>query len=458
MEKLQLPYRCLCPVSEVGGFAHLTDAGITLVPSREDEPAGASLLLLSQVDQTVYDTVRMLSRHGLERVFAVATSAAALNRGAVWRLLQAGAAEVLVWEHTTELAGLIAAKLRHWRMLDELVASPAVRGTLVGESPTWKRVLRQVVEVALTRSTVLIIGESGTGKELVAAVMHALDSRPTNGALHVVDCTTIVPELAGSELFGHERGAFTHAVTTREGAFALANGGTLFLDEVGELPLALQAQLLRVVQEHTFKRVGGNTWYQTDFRLICATNRNLTELVERGLFRADLYHRLASWTIRLPALHERRDDILLLAEHFIGRSRLSDAAPPLNDMVRDYLLTREYPGNVRELKQVTSRMIDRHVGPGPITVADIPEDERPVAAVAVIDWHSDGFERVIRTALSRGIGLKAIRRAAEDVAIEIAVASESGNLSRAARKLGVTGRALQIRRAMLRRTQDNLPD
>src|SRR5678816_1272096 len=141
----------------------------------------------------------------------------------------------------------------------------------------------------------LIAGESGTGKELVARLIHALDRREPKGPFVVLDCTTVSPELAGSEFFGHERGAFTTAVTAREGAFAMADGGTLFLDEVGELPLTLQAELLRVIQERVYKRVGSNIWKQVNFRLICATNRNLLEEEARGAFRRDFYYRLAAW-------------------------------------------------------------------------------------------------------------------------------------------------------------------
>src|SRR5678816_4688946 len=140
----------------------------------------------------------------------------------------------------------------------------------------------------------LIAGESGTGKELVARLIHALDRREPKGPFVVLDCTTVSPELAGSEFFGHERGAFTTAVTAREGAFAMADGGTLFLDEVGELPLALQAELLRVIQERVYKRVGSNTWKQADFRLVCATNRDLAAEEAKGNFRLDLFHRIAS--------------------------------------------------------------------------------------------------------------------------------------------------------------------
>jgi transcriptional regulator with GAF, ATPase, and Fis domain len=202
----------------------------------------------------------------------------------------------------------------------------------------------------------------------------------------ILDCTTIVPELSGSEFFGHERGAFTGAFTSRDGAFALANGGSLFLDEVGELPMGLQSQLLRVVQEHTYKRVGGNVWQHTDFRLICATNRDLLQCVTRGEFRADLYYRIADWVINMPPLRERREDILPLARHFLQKLRHENELPILDAPVRDYLLRRDYPGNVRDLRQLVARITFRHVGPGPVTVGDIPEEERLSEQPIAPDW------------------------------------------------------------------------
>src|SRR5262249_683962 len=150
------------------------------------------------------------------------------------------------------------------------------------------------------------IGESGTGKELIARLIHDLDSRPGKPPLVVVDCTTIVPGLSGSEFFGHERGAFTGAINTRDGAFALANGGTLFLDEIGELPQPMQAELLRVIQERKYKRVGSNAWQHTDFRLVSATNMDLESGVAKGAFRGDLYYRIAGWVCRTPPLRERK--------------------------------------------------------------------------------------------------------------------------------------------------------
>jgi len=307
--------------------------------------------------------------------------------------------------------------------------------------------LRQVVEVArFTDAAILICGESGTGKELVARLIHTLDARPGKRDLVVLDCATIVPELSGSEFFGHERGAFTGAVTARDGAFALADRGTLFLDEVGDLPTGLQAELLRVVQEHTYKRVGGNVWQETDFRLVCATNRDLKELESCGRFRRDFYHRIASWTCRLPPLRERPEDILLLAGHFLRQLRDEREQPGMDQAVREYLLQREYTGNVRDLKQVVSRLSYRHAGAGPITAGDIPPEDRPRVESQPDDWRDSAFVHSIGRAVALGVGLREIKQAAEDIAIRIALEAEmgKGGKKRAAGKLGVTNRTLQI--------------
>jgi transcriptional regulator with GAF, ATPase, and Fis domain len=368
-------------------------------------------------------------------------------------LLQSGASDVFSWDSTPHPAEDVAARFTRWEIVDHLIASPVVEQSLIGESRVWKSALRHVVEVArFTDAPMLITGETGTGKELVARLIHALDTRPNKGDFVVLDCTTIVPELSGSEFFGHERGAFTGAIAPRDGAFALADGGTLFLDEVGELPLGLQAQLLRAVQEHVYKRVGGNTWHQTDFRLICATNRDLWQAVTHGTFRSDLYYRLAGATCKLPPLRDRVEDILPLTRYFMQQLRPQEEPPALNELVRAYLLNREYPGNVRDLKQVVSRMMYRHVGVGPITVGAIPEEERSVVTSG-LGWCDGSLERTLRRALALGVGLKAISRAITEATIRIVVDDEDGNLQRAARKLGVTDRALQMRRAA-RRTGD----
>lgn len=427
----------------------LARAGVSVSDREGHSTIGSGLFLFSRADERTHEKLRELSALGANRVLAVATERSALAGGAAWKLLQCGASDVFAWDSMDDPAAAIAARFERYAQVDELVDSELLRENLVGRSPVWLSVLRQVVEVArFTDASVLLTGESGTGKELVARLIHTLDGRPEKRDLVISDCTTVVPELAGSEFFGHERGAFTHAVSARDGAFALADGGTLFLDEVGELSVTLQAELLRVVQEGTYKRVGSNNWRQIHFRLICATNRDLLKGQRRGTFRSDFYHRIASWTCTLPPLRERQEDILPLAHHFLKEVYPDPPQPDIDPLVRDYLMTREYPGNVRELRQLVHRLAKRHVGSSPITLGDIPENERQGAAEAAREvWHDGEFQRPIRRALASGFGLKEIAQQATETAIQIAVTEAEGNLRKAAAKLKVTDRALQMRRA-----------
>jgi transcriptional regulator with GAF, ATPase, and Fis domain len=293
----------------------------------------------------------------------------------------------------------------------------------------------------------VLIGETGTGKELAARLIHSLDGKRKLHDLIIVDCTTIVPDLSGSELFGHEKGSFTGAVSSRDGAFALSDSGTLFLDEVGELPISLQIQLLRVLQEHTFKRVGSNVWRKADFRLICATNRELRNDLEAGQFRKDLYYRIAHWVVRMPPLRERIEDIIPLARYFMQQAHPDGKPPELDDKVQEYLLTRAYPGNIRDLRSLSLRITARHLGAGPITIGDIPSDERPVESGTPLFHRDPGIEQSIRRAVASGLGLKDIKRLVEDTTIRVVLEDQAGNLQQAARVLDVTDRTLQKHRA-----------
>lgn len=409
----------------------------------------SGIVFSNQVTPELCGQLCELSQNGQIQVLACCQEA--ISGEAIWQLMEAGASDVLVCKKDNLIIHEITARLRRWEFINLLLNSPIVQNVLIGKSQTLRAILRQVVEVAhFTNASVLILGESGTGKELLANLIHTLDNRPSKGELVILDCTTIVPELSGSEFFGHERGAFTGAASSRDGVFALANGGTLFLDEVGELSLTMQTQLLRVIQEQTYKRVGGNAWQRTSFRLVCATNRDLMAQVQRGEFRADLYYRIASYICRLPPLRERSEDILSLADHFLRKNYPNQESPTIDKPVQEYLLRREYPGNVRDLKQVMARMLCRYAGAGPITVGCIPPDERPVLLEDWKEWRDMNFERAIRVALSRGVGLKTISRNTEETAIRIAVDEANGNLQRAAQRLGVTDRALQLRRAAQR--------
>ena len=230
------------------------------------------------------------------------------------------------------------------------------RDAMVGESPALRRVLEQIAQVGPTDSTVLIQGETGTGKELVARAIHERSPRRER-PLVKVNCAALPRDLVESELFGHEKGAFTGAAQQRRGRFELADGGTLFLDEAGELPLEAQAKLLRVLQEREFDRVGGTRSLRTDVRVIAATNRDLQARVAAGGFRADLYYRLNVFPIVVPPLRERRDDIPGLVRHFaakaarkLGRT-LEGVSPAFVERASAY----DWPGNIRELENLVER-------------------------------------------------------------------------------------------------------
>lgn len=278
---------------------------------------GDGILCIARLNEDICEFVREHTRnHG--RVLVLETAGTAADGAQAWQLLHAGASDLLTWSSAPGVAERIKARFARWQAVDALMQSAAVMDRLVGVTAAWRATLRQVIEIArFTSAFVLLTGESGTGKELLARLVHQLDSNAAESELVVVDCTAIVPELSGSEFFGHERGAFTGAVAMRDGAFAAADGGVLFLDEVGELPMPLQAQLLRVIQEGTYKRVGGNVWRHAAFRLVSATNKNLIDAIADGCFRNDLYYRIASWVVRVPSLQERREDILPLARHFL---------------------------------------------------------------------------------------------------------------------------------------------
>ncbi len=425
-----------------------------------DAVSGPGTCIFGETSPEVRDFVQTASLAGQERVIGIADPSTSLAAPADWDLLlQAGLSDVLIWSDVGRVARQIKARLERWLAVEQMMVGPTVSQLVIAKSPVWQTILRDIVEIArFSDASVLVQGESGTGKEIVARLIHLLDSRPNKRDFMVLDCASIVSELSGSEFFGHERGAFTGALTERHGAFALANGGTLFLDEVGELPLNLQAQLLRVVQEGSYKRVGGNTWCKTAFRLVCATNRKLSDLVNRGEFRADLYYRIAGCVCHLPPLRERLEDILLLAEHFLRQAHPKAEPPELDAAVRDYLLRREYPGNVRDLQQLVSRLMYRCAADRSITFGCIPSDDRPVANPENLVWRDARFERVIQRAVHLGAGLKEIGRAAEDVAIRFAINEEHGNLPRAARRLRVTDRALQLRQANRRQPHQAQPE
>ena len=299
---------------------------------------------------------------------------------------------------------------------------------IVGNSPAMRRVIDIVRQVAPTRATVLIQGESGTGKDLIAQALHQISGR--TGKFIAVHCAALPETLLESELFGHERGAFTGAVEARQGRFEAADGGTLFLDEIGEIPLSVQVKLLRVLENRTFERLGSTESIRTDVRVVTATNRDLAAMVREGSFREDLFYRLNVVQIDLPPLRERPDDIPLLVRHYLelfarenGREDLT-----ISESAMAALMSYTWPGNIRELKNCVERMVVFCRG------HEIGLDNVPVN----IREHSD--PGVGKTILSPDDGCDLEHN--EKLLIERALNETGGNRSKAAEKLGISRRTL----------------
>jgi len=252
------------------------------------------------------------------------------------------------------------------------------RGTFVGDGAAMRAVYELIGQVAPTRSTVLITGETGTGKELAARAIH--DASPRRDKLFVpINCAAIPAEVLEAELFGHEKGAFTGAVRERVGKFELADGGTLFLDELTEMPVALQAKLLRVLQESTLERLGGNRSIPLDLRLVAATNRDPRQAVREGRLREDLYYRVNVFSIALPPLRQRKEDIPALVAHFIAKHGPAGQLPRVDAAALEVLSGYDWPGNVRELQNMVERALVLARG-GPLRAEHFPMEAAPAGA------------------------------------------------------------------------------
>ncbi len=314
------------------------------------------------------------------------------------------------------------------------------RYRVVGDSPALQRVLDAVRRAAPTSATVLITGESGSGKELVARAIHAASGR-AGGPFVAVNGASLSPTLLESELFGHERGAFTGAERTRKGRFELASGGTFFLDEVGDLPPEVQVKLLRVLQEGTIERVGSAEPIRVDVRGVAATHRDLPAEVAAGRFREDLYYRLAVVALEIPPLRRRRADIPLLAEHFLAKHAANGARKQLSREAMDLLISYDFPGNVRQLENIVQRSLVLARGEL-ITSADLP----PTVTAGNIAG-SKGRPAADSRWVDPGEGAPLPQRveALERAAIEKALALEDGHQTRAAARLGISERALRYK-------------
>ncbi len=301
---------------------------------------------------------------------------------------------------------------------------------LVGSSEEMQAVKHLVERVAPTLATVLIQGESGTGKELVAQAIHALSPR-VGGPFIRVNCAALTETLLESELFGHEKGAFTGAHARKTGRFELADRGTLFLDEIGELSFNVQAKLLRVLQERMFERVGGEKTIKVDVRIIAATNRDLLKEAQEGRFREDLYYRLNVFPISVPPLRERRDDIPCLAENFLEKLRTYGGSKILGSEVLNQLMSYTWPGNVRELENVVERMVIISQG------AVIGMDSLPLFDTASKSAKNPGSFILP----PEGVSLEEIEKSFLQQAME----QTGGNQSHAAKRLGLSRHAFLYR-------------
>ncbi len=324
---------------------------------------------------------------------------------------------------------------RENRELKEKVGQRHKIDRMIGRSAAIKRVYELIDQVAPTRATVLIEGESGTGKELVAHALHQLSGRPAD-KLVIVHCAALSPQLLESELFGHEKGAFTGAAQRRIGRFEQADGGTLFLDEIGEIDASTQVKLLRTLSERSIERVGSNTPIHIDVRMIAATNKNLRELVDEGKFREDLYFRLNVVRIEMPPLRTRKEDVVLLANAFLKEFAEENGRPfkPLEDEALQLLLSYPWPGNVRELRTAIEHGVvmsnDETIGTRHLPSFLQEEPLRP---------GPDGDGRKI--ALDRPFDFNL--HALEMRAVQRALKHAGGNRTKAAELLGISRRTLQ---------------
>jgi two-component system nitrogen regulation response regulator GlnG len=336
---------------------------------------------------------------------------------------------------------------------------------IVGRSATMQEVYKAIGRVAPRDVTVLIVGESGTGKELVARALFHHSGR-TAAPFLAINCAAIPETLLESELFGHERGAFTGADRRRIGKFEQAHGGTLFLDEIGDMSAATQAKMLRLIQEQRFERVGGNETIQTDVRLIAATNKNLEEEVARGRFRKDLLYRLNDFTIRVPPLRERREDIPLLIDHFLPRlsRNLGHNIPTIAREAQQCLQAYDWPGNVRQLQSVLKFAIVQAPG-DVITLESLPENLRssavstgdqaqpkPELSLACLADFTEGLLRAGEVDIYRRVSQEM-----DQVVLAAVLRHVKGNQVKASELLGISRTTLRAKLRALRIGTDKLP-
>ncbi|MDD2707710.1 MAG: sigma-54 dependent transcriptional regulator [Verrucomicrobiae bacterium] len=440
---------------EAAGFAGdvLRDLGCktetvqTLKKAREMLVAGQYDLVLLDVRLPDGDGIELLREFGGGGVTAtfMVTSGDAAVEVAV-NAMRLGAVDYLIKPFTPDQLEIAVKRADSWDRLRE--ENAYLRGDaedapeMIGASPAMQQVRHLIRQVCSTQATVLIYGESGTGKELVAKAIQAASPRRQQPYIRL-NCAAIPANLMESELFGHEKGAFTGAVCKRHGRFEMADGGTLLLDEISEIPLALQAKLLRVLQEREFERVGGSHTVKVDVRVLATTNRQLKEAVNQGTFREDLFYRLNVVPIHVPPLRERSGDIDLLVDFFLRlfAARHGKPVPALAKETRVSLQNALWPGNVRELQNSVERAVilaapGRELTAGDFGLTDQSAQAKPAGVDAGEDLSLDQMEKVF---------------------IEKALKRTGGNVTQAARLLGISVRALHYKLAQARQAQPAKP-
>ena len=374
-----------------------------------DEALGA---LGNETPQLVVSDIRMPGESGLELLqqakqrfphMPVIIMTAYSDLESAVAAFQGGAYEYLPKpfdvDHAVEL---IRRAMEESTRQDEVVEAPGAEPEILGQAPAMQEVFRAIGRLAQSHATVLITGESGTGKELVASALHRHSPRAAKPFI-AINTAAIPKDLLESELFGHERGAFTGAQTMRRGRFEQADGGTLFLDEIGDMPADLQTRLLRVLSDGQFYRVGGHQPIKANVRVIAATHQDLEVRVKQGLFREDLFHRLNVIRLRLPPLRERREDVPLLAKHFLAKSARELGVEPkrLTDAAIKFLTAQDFPGNVRQIENLCHWLTVMAPGVN-VDLNDLPSELRVEAGAAAGENWIAALEREVANSLNRG--------------------------------------------------------
>jgi len=414
-----------------------TPAGVIVELDMKDDDA----MFVLRTAQAFENAPRIIAKSDLG---SVTQAVQAMQEGAV-TVLQAPINETVLFEQLERIVLLPQqAPANPWVAESQTENRPSQierKARLMrGHSAALERVYKMISRVAPNDTNVLITGESGVGKELIAQEIHCA-SRRNNGPLVIVNCAAIPENLLESELFGHKKGAFTNATNDRDGRFRQADGGTIFLDEIGEMKLDLQAKLLRVLQEREFQPVGSNDTIRGDFRVLAATNQELESLVDRGLFRKDLYYRLSVFPIQVAPLRERKEDIPELIEHFIvefNEDRFTEITG-IGPSIMDRLVNYEWPGNIRELRNVVERMVILR-GEGELLFEDLPERfvKMPEAAIPIPAPATATSTPVPNLVLpANGLNLKEAVMAYEVALIKQALEQTSGNKNQAAQLLNI---------------------